>query len=174
MVLSRKEFLSLPMVERRRLLEEQANNPEVIKHYEELAKCQDVCPECGGKGTMLYGKRPIQKVEHYCFTCQGTGKKADGELREKIKGILGKAEYVEENEKGNKFISAALSIQEVNDIADQILALFNEAEIRKDEREKTVAFIESYLVTTVHPEGNMHHIGEVEWQSVQQRLLRRA
>ena len=46
--------------------------------------------------------------------------------REKIKRILSKAEYVEENEFGAKFISAALSIQQVNKIANQILALFEE------------------------------------------------
>lgn len=37
---------------------------------------------------------------------------------------------------------------------------------------RAVEFIESYLVTTVHPEGDMHHIDDKEWQSVKQRLLR--
>jgi len=37
---------------------------------------------------------------------------------------------------------------------------------------KAVDFIESYLVTTVCPEGNMHHIDDKEWQSVKLRLLR--
>ena len=32
------------------------------------------CPECKGKGTMLYGERPIQTVEHYCYTCKGEGR----------------------------------------------------------------------------------------------------
>jgi len=36
----------------------------------------------------------------------------------------------------------------------------------------TVEFIESFLVTTVHPEGNMHHIDDKEWESVKQRLCK--
>lgn len=35
-----------------------------------------------------------------------------------------------------------------------------------------VEFIESYLVTTVHPEGDMHHIDDKEWQLVKLKLLR--
>ncbi len=38
-------------------------------------------------------------------------------------------------------------------------------------KQKAVEFIGSYLVTTVHPEGNMHHIDDKEWQSVKLRLL---
>lgn len=37
---------------------------------------------------------------------------------------------------------------------------------------KAVGFIESYLVTTVHPEGDMHHIDDKEWQSVKLKLLK--
>ena len=37
-----------------------------------------------------------------------------------------------------------------------------------------VEFIESYLVTTVHPEGDMHHIDDKEWQLVKLKLLRQA
>ena len=55
-----------------------------------------------------------------------------------------------------------------------------EAQHQKDEqkigeaKKKVVDFIESYLVTTVHPEGNMHHIDDKEWQSVKLRLLRQS
>jgi len=42
---------------------------------------------------------------------------------------------------------------------------------KKIGKQQAVEFIESYLVTTVHPEGNMHHIDDKEWQSVKERLL---
>jgi len=35
----------------------------------------------------------------------------------------------------------------------------------------TVEFIRSYLVTTVHSGGDVHHIDDKEWQSVEQRLF---
>ena len=38
--------------------------------------------------------------------------------------------------------------------------------------ERVVGFIESYLVTTVHLEGNMHHIDDAEWLSVKSRALK--
>ncbi len=46
--------------------------------------------------------------------------------REKIKTILSKAEYVEELDSGNKLITGALDIEQVNKLTDQILALFDE------------------------------------------------
>lgn len=33
-----KEFLALPIEERRKLLEKQASNPEVIKYYEDIIR----------------------------------------------------------------------------------------------------------------------------------------
>ena len=43
------------------------------------------------------------------------------------------------------------------------------------DREKIVKFIESYLVTTIEPDGTkMHHIDEAEWQSVKSRVLNKA
>lgn len=42
-------------------------------------------------------------------------------------------------------------------------------------KKKMIDFIESYLVTTVEPDGtNMHHIDDAEWKSVRYRLLRPA
>ena len=39
--------------------------------------------------------------------------------------------------------------------------------------EKAVAFIESYFVTTIEPDGiKLHHIDGPEWESVKERLLR--
>ncbi len=40
--------------------------------------------------------------------------------------------------------------------------------------EEIVGFIESYLVTTVHPEGDIHHIDDKEWQSIKSRILAKA
>ena len=38
---------------------------------------------------------------------------------------------------------------------------------------KAVAFIESYFVTTIEPDGiKLHHIDGPEWESVKERLLR--
>lgn len=34
--LTSKEFFALPIVERRKLLKEQASNPEIIKYYQDL------------------------------------------------------------------------------------------------------------------------------------------
>jgi hypothetical protein len=48
----------------------------------------------------------------------------------------------------------------------------DEEAIRKDATQKAIEFIDSYLVTTVHPEGNMHHIDDREWESVKARLLK--
>lgn len=42
---------------------------------------------------------------------------------------------------------------------------------RKVATVEIVNFIESYLVTTVHPEGDMHHIDDREWQSIKQRII---
>lgn len=49
----------------------------------ELQMFTEECPECKGKGTMLYGKRPIQTVEHYCYTCKGKGRIPKGIKRAK-------------------------------------------------------------------------------------------
>jgi len=58
--------------------------------------------------------------------------------------------------------------------ADKALALLQLKieEARGQGKKKAVGFIESYLVTTVHPEGDMHHIDDKEWQSVKLKLLR--
>ena len=57
--------------------------------------------------------------------------------------------------------------------ADQILALF--IPDIEEAKKHTVEFIESYLVTTIQPDGTkMHHMDDEEWKSVKQRILGQA
>lgn len=45
-MLTRKEILALPMDERRKLLEGQANSPEAIAYYQSLAEPSEPAPGC--------------------------------------------------------------------------------------------------------------------------------
>ncbi len=69
-----------------------------------------------------------------------------------------------------KFILAIPEIKEGQELLEKAESgkLVNPEELAV----RILAFVESYLVTTVHPEGNMHHIDDKEWESVKLRALR--
>ncbi len=93
---------------------------------------------------------------------KGEKARPDPELRENLRAIV--ISNLTEYHTADGLVKVRL-----RKMLDQFLALIKG--IRKQVRREVVSFIESYLVTTVHPEGNIHHIDDNEWQSIKQRLL---
>ena len=143
-----------------------------------IGEVKKICPRCKGTGRIIWHDRQSgsefkgMDIERPCPDCQLFPQPLDDkELRDKIANVSFSFGFTGRG-MTQKTIREVLPLLAI----DQILALLQPKieEARAQGKKRAVEFIESYLVTTVHPEGNMHHIDDKEWQSVKLRLLRQA
>ena len=85
----------------------------------------------------------------------------------------GQYQVEDAGEHATEIVKAFLAIPEIKE-GQELLEKAESGKLVNPEElaVRILAFIESYLVTTVHPEGNMHHIDDKEWESVKVRALR--
>jgi len=183
--LTRKEFLALPMDERRRVLEEQANDPEVIACYEGLNKadkasldrpaiCRD-CPTfeegCEGSNQEDCERRDTEarqpdreKIQHlWCQHCKALQKSNDTVVKCWYNPL--------DADRAFAFCAAN------EDAIAHILSLLNPEAIRREVAEE---MLEVIAEDAIEPIINfyIHNVEEIEyalsvWEQVKQSLKSR-